>query len=182
MTNLKTILLLTLAGFGAASAQSTAANSSPIKVVSSTLLVTQSVVNGKTVEKLTDGSQALPGQTLEFRQNVQNTSKTNYGKGALVQAIPGGVLYQSNQCNVPGAVATFSTDPVQLDPKTKALVNSNRIIFAEKPTKTVTVKENGAEVKKTVAATAEDYTAMRWNLPGLNAGASISCQMRVKVK
>ncbi|WP_291426475.1 hypothetical protein [Deinococcus sp.] len=182
MTNLKITLLLTLASFGAASAQSPAASSNPIKIVSSTQLVTQSVVDGKTVEKLTDGSRALPGQTLEFRQNVQNTSKTNYGKGGLVQPIPSGVLYQSNQCNVPGAVATFSTDPVKLDPKTGGLVDSNRIIFAEKPTKTVTVKENGVSVNKTVPATAEDYTAIRWNLPSLNAAASISCQMRVKVR
>lgn len=133
MTHFKNILLIGIASFGMAAAQNNTAN--PIKIVGSTFLVTQVAENGKTVEKLVDGSKALPNQVLEMRQVIQNTSKNNYGKIFLNQVISNTVNYLLNQCSVPGVTVVYSTDPVKLDAKTSEWTNSKDMSFSEKPTK-----------------------------------------------
>ncbi len=54
--------------------------------------------------------------------------------------------------------------------------------FAAKPTKTVTVTENGKAVQRVVPASPSDYTNVRWELPELGAGQTVNCNLRVRVK
>lgn len=184
MTNLKLSLIAGLAALGTAAAQTPApapAAASYLKITASTSLVTVAVVDGKTTEKLTPAATALPGQTLELRQNVVNVSTFKIGQIKLNQVVPAATLYQSNSCDVPGVKALFSADPLTTDPKTGA-TNLAALQFSERPTKSVTVKENGADVKRTVAATPADYTAVRWSLPDLMASKTVNCSVRVKVR
>ena len=69
-----TALALTSASFAAQAPAKSSALPSPIKLSAATYVVTQVTENGKTVEKLVDGSQALPGSLLQMSQKVQNVS------------------------------------------------------------------------------------------------------------
>lgn len=179
MTKLKIALLMSTAAFGFASAQS------PARVTASTLKVTQVTENGKTVEKLVDASKGvLPGDTLEMKQRLDNLSEGKLTGVRLTMPIPAAVTFLSQQCSMTGVKTQYSTDAHQYDPKTRAIINVNAKKFADAAalTKTVIVKENGADVKKEVNATPADYTAVRWQLPDLAARQPAECSIRVKVK
>lgn len=179
MTKLKIALLTGAAALGMASAQNTA------KVTASTFLVTQVTENGKSVEKLVDaGKGVLPNNILQMNQRLDNLSGQKLTGVRLTMPIPGAVTYLSQQCSIGGTKAQFSIDPHVYDPKTKSITNIGTRKYADAAAlvKTVTVKENGADVKKEVPATGADYTAVRWQLPDLAAGQSVDCFIRVKVK
>ena len=178
MTKLKIALLISTAAFGFASAQS------PAKVTASTLKVTQVTENGKTVEKLVDASKGvLPGDTLEMKQKLDNLSAGKLTGVRLTMPVPSAVVFLSQQCSITGVKTQYSVDAHQYDPKTNAIINVNAKKFGDAPLKkTVTVKENGVDVKREVNATAADYTALRWQLPDLAAKQSVECSIRVKVK
>lgn len=183
MKNLKMTLLLGTAATlltGMAAAQSPA----PAKVTAATYKVEQVTENGKTVEKLVDASKGvLPTNILQFSQKLDNLSGKPLTGVRLALPIPGAVTYLSQQCNVGGVQATYSLDKNVVDPKTGSITNINTRKYGAAPLmKTVTVKENGVDVKKEVQAGPADYTAVRWNLPNLTAGQSVECSVRVKVK
>lgn len=187
MTKMKTALLITAASLGVAAAQTTttqAVKPSPAKITSATLLVTQVTENGKSVEKLVDASKGVfPGNTLVFRQTLENLSGRKLTGVQLAMPIPGTVTYLSQQCSVTPAKVQYSVDAHVLNAKTKVITNINTRKYGAAPLmKTVIVKENGVDVKKEVQAVAADYTAVRWQLPDLNAGQTVECSARVKVK
>lgn len=177
MTKLKIALLLGTSAFGFAAAQN------PAKVTASTFVVSQVTENGKTVEKLLDASKGvLPNTILEMQQKIDNLSGKRLTGVRLSMPIPSAVTFLSEKCDTAGTKSQFSVDAHEIDPKTKN-INMVSKKFGDAPLKkTVTVKENGKDVTKEVNATPADYTAVRWQLPDLNASQSVTCSVRVKVK
>lgn len=145
------------------------AATSPIKLTASTSLVTEvKDAAGKQTEKLGSAARALPGNILQMSQKVQNVSSRKVGGLRLNMRVDRATTYQNSRCDVANVNTLFSID--------------NGKTFVAKPTKTVTVTENGKSVKKTVPATPSEYTNVRWMLPDINAGQTFNCHMRVKVK
>lgn len=185
MTKLNIALLLSACVFGSAYAQSSA--QSPAKPASPQLTAaTYKVVKvkegDKLVEKLVSGAGAMPNDTLQFSYRIENPGSLPLPGLSINVPIPAQVTYLSHTCSAAGFKAQYSIDPHVYDTKTKA-INMSLKKFGDAPLKkTVTVKENGADVKKEVSAAPADYTAVRLLLPDLAAGQNGECSVRVKVK
>ena len=164
-----TLTLLTLTSTALA-AQAVPAKTSPIKLSAATYSVTQVTENGKTTERLSDaaGKGALPGSLLQMSQKVQNVSTRNVQGLRLNMRVDPATTYQTSNCDAARTNTLFSIDRGKT--------------FAAKPTKTVTVTENGKAVQRVVPASPSDYTNVRWELPELGAGQTVNCNLRVRVK
>ena len=163
-----TALALTSASFAAQAPAKSSALPSPIKLSAATYVVTQVTENGKTVEKLVDGSQALPGSLLQMSQKVQNVSARTVPGLRLNMRVPVATTYQTSTCDAARTNTLFSIDSGKT--------------FSANPTKTVTVTENGKAVQRTVPAQPSDYTNVRWELPDLAVSQTVNCNLRVRVK
>lgn len=151
-------------------AHSAGAQNSPLKVTASTLLVAEVKEDGKTVEKLTDTANrgVAPGDLLQLQQRVENTSRVAVKQIKLNMAVPAATSFVGQQCSVDGVTALFSIDGKS---------------YAAAPLKKfVTVTENGQDVKKEVTVNPSEYTNVRWQLPDLRGGGSVTCFIRTKVK
>ncbi len=146
------------------------AQNSPLKVTSSTLLVTEVKQDSGTVETLTDTANrgVSPGDLLQLQQRVENTSRTTVRQLKLNMAVPAATTFLGQQCDVQGVTALFSID--------------GRTYAAEPLKKFVTVTENGQDVKKEVTVNPSEYTNVRWQLPELRGGAVVTCFIRATVK
>lgn len=176
MTKLKIALLVSTAAFGFASAQTIDRTQAKVVMVKE---------GDKMVEKLEPAPNILPNDIIQYTVKLMNPRSDKLVGVRLQMPIPNGTTYLSQQkCSVTGYKALFSIDPHTLDPKTKAINNISTRKYADAAalTKTVIVKENGADVKKEVNATPADYTAVRWQLPDLAARQPVECSIRVKVK
>ncbi|MDO4245750.1 MAG: hypothetical protein Q4C89_06990 [Deinococcus sp.] len=171
-----TLALLALTAFSAQAATTQTAKPaqtkpSPIKLTAYTYTVgTTTDASGKKVERLADaaGKGALPGSLLQMTQKVQNVSTGSVRGLRLNMRVDPATTYQTSNCDVARVNTLFSADGGKT--------------FAAKPTKTVTVTENGKSVQKTVPALPSEYTNLRWELPDMNAGQTFNCNLRVKVK
>lgn len=163
-----TLIPLLLGAAQFASAQTPAAQNSPVRLTASNQLVTQVTVDGKATERLTEATNARPGNLLQLNQKVENVSTSLVRGLALNMNVDPATVFQSSQCNVTGVTTLFSADGKS---------------FAQAPLKkTVTVTENGQSVKKEVVVPPSEYKAVRWQLPDLAAGKSAGCFMRVNVR
>ncbi|AFD25365.1 hypothetical protein [Deinococcus gobiensis] len=161
-------LLLGAAQFASAQTPATSAQNSPVRVTASNQLVTQVTVDGKSTERLTEATNARPGNLLQLNQKVDNVSAGLVRGLALNMNVDPATTFQAAQCSVSGVTTLFSADG-----KT----------FAQAPLKkTVTVTENGQSVKKEVVVPPSEYKAVRWQLPDLAGGKSTNCYMRVTVR
>ncbi|CAM3681773.1 hypothetical protein [Deinococcus frigens] len=151
-------------------AQSAGAQNSPLKVTATTLLVSVVQADGKTVEELTDTANrgVSPGNLLQLQQRVENTSRTPVRQLKLNMAVPAATSFIGQQCDIPGVTALFSVD--------------GKTYAAEPLKKFVTVTEDGQDVKKEVTVNPSEYTNVRWQLPELKGGATVTCFIRANVK
>lgn len=178
----KTLLKLTataLTLLGAASAQGASGKVEPLTTTVTLNRVTTVTENGKAVERLVDAAQTSPGDLLQYTvKYTSNLETINNIQSPM--AIPASTTFVSQKCNT-AATALFTLDKQVLD-KNSLVTNTGTMKYAALPLKkTVTVKVNGADVKKVVDATPADYTALRWSLPTLPAGKSYTCTLRVRV-
>lgn len=162
--------------------QAAAVKTSPIKVTNVMQRVTTVTENGKPVEKFSDVKGVVPGEILQFTYKYQNITKLTVQGNNLNTAVPRATTFLSQQCDATGTKTLFTIDKQVLD-KNNDVTNVNTMKFAAAPLKkTVTVKENGVDVKKEVTVDPSEYTAVRWALPDIKAGQTFTCTMRVKVK
>lgn len=185
MTNIVKLTATALALLGAASAQIAApapapATRAPLTTTTTLNRVTTVTENGKAVERLAPAAQVSPGDLLQFTVKYTNNIKLPINDIKAPLAIPANTTYVSQKCDT-NAVTLYTIDKQVLD-KSGLVSNVSSMKFGPLPLKkTVTVKENGVDVKKTVDATPADYTAVRWNLPSLGAGKTYTCTLRVRV-
>lgn len=162
---LMTALLAAPALAGLAGAQT-----SPLRVTATTLLVTEVQEDGKTVEQLTDTANrgVSPGNLLQLQQRVENTGRMPVRQLKLNMAVPAATAFLGQGCDVDGVTALFTIDGKS---------------YAAPPLKKfVTVIENGQDVKKEVTVNPSEYTGVRWQLPELRGGGRVTCFLRARVK
>lgn len=147
--------LLILTASTALAAATTPAPSAPVVTV---YKVDSVKANGQATEKLTPAKDAVPGATYQVNINVTVP--------AGLKGKDGNPLKASTTFPIP-KFATFLPGSARTD---RAGVNVLYALkypaapadFSEKPTKVVTVKENGVDVKKTVAASPSEYRAVKF--------------------
>lgn len=149
------LLILTLATATTAIAATAQRPSAPVLTVQRVETVT---VAGKITEKLTTAKEAVPGAT--YQVNIASVMpeglKDRQGKpvnASLTFPIPAQATYidgsaRSERDNV--AVVFALKYPAKASD------------FSAKPTKTVTVRENGVDVKRTVTASPNEYRAVKF--------------------
>lgn len=179
---MKNFLMMGALTLGVAAAQN---GTSPVRLTASTYVVTQAKdASGKTTEKLVDvsGKGAIPGSTLQMSQKVVNVSTRKVTGLRLTMPVDPATTFVSQNCTLSGVKALYSIDPRTYDPKTKAL-NVASMKFAEAPLKkTVTVRQNGVDVKREVTVEPSEYTAVRWQLPEISPNQNGECSLRVRVR
>lgn len=126
-------------------------------------------VNNQVTEKLVPVKEAVPGATYQVDIAVTvpeglKDSKGNPIKASITFPIPKYATFSASSAKTNRAGVT-----VQYALKYPATAAD----FSEKPTKTVTVKENGKDVTKIVAAAPTEYRAVRF-IYGTQTGAFLS--------
>jgi len=178
MKKLMTILTLTgslaLPGtvFGAA-AQQSAAVTKPAPAVKVTLTqdrIKTISVGGKSTEAvIASPKTVLPGDVLREEVTVVNVAGKAVRNPVITVPVPKGTVYVTSSATASGERwnTQYSTDSGKS--------------YSATPMKTVTVTENGKTVTKQVAASASEYTNVRWMLTQLNAAESLKLSFRVRV-
>lgn len=157
-----------LSGLSLAVAQSVPA---PLKLTSTTSVVTQTTQNGKTVETFTDASKVavVPGTLLDMAHTWQSVSKSDLRNMKLDMKVDPATTFRSAACTLSGVTTLFSAD-------------GGKTFGAAPLKKTVTVTENGRQVQRQVEVKPSEYTNVRWQLPVVKAGSEGRCGIRVVVK
>ncbi|RDI96426.1 hypothetical protein DV704_00950 [Meiothermus sp. QL-1] len=132
------------------------------------------VQEGKTVERLEMATEARPGAVVEYQLVATNPTDRPIRQGALVIPIPLSTFYQAESAGPlswKGQVILpeFSFDGGQS--------------YGRPPLKrTLTVIENGKEVRKEVEVRPEEYTHVRWIVPEIGPKESLTLKLRAIVR
>ncbi len=138
-------ILIALVSFGFAQ------NDNPLEINLEAFIVsTITKEDGSSEELFSAAESARPGQIVEYRVSVKNSSDTSLpaGNAAVTGPIPAGTMYQADSASFEEAQLEFSADGGQS--------------FSMPPVMMIVVNEEGKEVE--VEASPEDYTALRWNI------------------
>lgn len=148
--------------------------SNPIQLDLERFLVTEQVQDNETVEVLTETVDLSPGDVIEetlFASNVSDELLTGL---SLDLPVPVGTYYLAE------SATTLVVAEAQIAPQFSFDSGTS---FAYPPLmKEIMVVEDGKEVTKKVEVKAEEYTHVRWFIPGLNADENISASFRARVR
>lgn len=148
--------------------------SAPLELQLERLLVVREQRDGVWTERLEPVLELEPGQLIEERLVVVNHGDEALAGVALTLPLPAGTAYRAGSASrpeLPGALVAphFSHDGGQT--------------FAPPPlTKTVRVMEDGREVERRVEVDPAEYTHVRWSLPRLEPGRSLTVLLRAVVR
>lgn len=165
----KRLILLILSVSLGLLTQVNAQTQNPVTVTLESYIVSEVTLDdGSTEERFTLGTQARPGQLIEYRLLAMNTSDESLPGGNLMITgpVPEGTTYQANSASLPPEAATLT---FSVDGET----------FAAEPVVLVT---NAEGVQEEVAALPETFVAVRWAVSDvLEPGESLEFSYRVVV-
>jgi len=150
------------------------AQSNPISLVLERYLVSEQVQDGKSVEVLIDTIELQPGDIIEETLIASNVSDDSLGNISLELPVPNGTYYLAKSAD------TLVVAEEEIQPQFSFDSGNS---FAYPPLmKEITVVEDGKEVIKTVEVKSEEYTHVRWLIPGLIVDEQISASFRARVR
>ena len=161
----RNIVLFTLL-LGSALAQS----ASPISLNLVMSLVKNVTVAGKVTEQVVPSPKSVfPGDVISQTVTVRNNTGKAIQNVPVKLPVPKSTMYLTPEKGMNVSGAEYSIDGGQT--------------FAPAPLKkTVTVVENGKNVRREVEVKPSEYTAVRWIVGELAAGQSLKLGYRVQVK
>lgn len=161
----RNIVLFTLL-LGSALAQS----ASPISLNLVMSLVKNVTVAGKVTEQVVASPKSVfPGDVISQTVTVRNNTGKAIQNVPVKLPVPKSTMYLTPEKGMNVSGAEYSIDGGQT--------------FAPAPLKkTVTVVENGKNVRREVEVKPSEYTAVRWIVGELAAGQSLKLGYRVQVK
>ncbi|MGY2892700.1 hypothetical protein [Deinococcus sp. UYEF24] len=160
----KLITLLALTG-----TMATAQTAAPaVKVTLTQDQIKTATVDGKAVDTvIASPKTVLPGDVLREEVTVVNVSGKPVKSPIISVPVPKGTVYAGS--------ATPGND------RWNTLYSIDGKAYSATPMKTVTVTENGKSVTKQVAASASEYTNVRWLIGQLGADETLKLSFRVRV-
>lgn len=164
-------VLTTLTGMAIAQGASPVTQkTSPLVMTVSQALVKSVTQNGKTTEQRIDKFKSVvPGDVVAYTLTVRNVSDNDLNNVAPILLVPASTTYLAPDGEVGSLV------------KTEYSIDGGKT-FAARPTKKVTVTENGKSVTREVEAKRSEYQKVRWTIPKLRAGTELKLGFRVQVK
>jgi uncharacterized repeat protein (TIGR01451 family) len=143
-----------------------AQSTNPVTVALTQFRVTKVTVDGKTVERFQAADTAAPGDVIEYRLVLENSSKDTVNGAAATLPIP---------------APTFYLDKTAVSPATTTLLASVDGKNFKLPPLKRNVMRDGKTVEEVIPA--NEYRAVRWRLQGkLDAGAKFEFKARVQVR
>jgi uncharacterized repeat protein (TIGR01451 family) len=131
------------------------AASDPISVKAIAEVEQSSQAQGRDTTKLTPAERVVSGDTVIYTLEVRNTALTPVARPVVTYAIPTHMTYTADSAVGPGAEVTYSVD-------------AGRSFDAPE---NLRIQEPGGQVR---AATAADYTHIRWQLKNALKGNSVA--------
>jgi uncharacterized repeat protein (TIGR01451 family) len=129
---------------------------------------------GETTETLEPVFEVSPGQLIEERLTVSNTSENTLEGIVLVLPVPNETHYQE------GSASTLTIGESQVIPEFS--YDGGDTFNAPPLIRTVRVIENGVEVEREEVVQPEAYTHARWILPSLDPSQQITAALRAVVQ
>ena len=163
--NRLTLLTLPILSSVVLSGFALAATSAPTLSLS-LMKVTVVTKDGVKQDVLSSADKVNPGDVLLQRATLRNARALKNGR--IVLPVP------KNTSFLAGTASTYEN--LKMDFSIDAGKN-----YSEKPTRTVTVTENGKTVSREVLIPPNEYTNVRWSLSNLPAGSELTVGFRVTV-
>lgn len=129
---------------------------------------------GEVVEVFEPAADVAPGDVLEWRLVARNRSDATLEDVALIVPIPAGTAY------LPGSARALELDGTTVEPEFSFDGGAH---FARPPlVKRVVVEKDGVKQEVEVEVEPEAYTHVRWLVPALAPGQSVTVQLRTRVR
>ena len=131
------------------------AASDPLSIKAIAEVEQASQAHGRETTKLTSAERVVSGDTVIYTLEVRNTAPTSVPRPVVTYAIPTHMTYTPDSAVGPGADVSYSVD-------------AGRSFDAPE---NLRIQEPGGQVR---AATAADYTHIRWQLKNALKGNSVA--------